>query len=1640
MTADIAMLGIGVDSTGLKQGGQALDEFARKGKGAEDAANRAGKAADFLTRMYKDLAKALAAYKVLDLIKESAMLAARFETMGVVMGVAGNNAGYTRKEMFELEKQLTKTGISMIKAREVLTSLATANIDLSKASRLARAAQDLAVVANVNSSDAMARMVHGIKSGETEVLKTLGLNVSFENSYKKLAAQLGVNKDALTEQQKVMARTNAVLDESTKYAGIYEESMTTAGKAITSLSRYWEDLKVKMGEAFLPALAEAVFRLTDGLKAANAELDKAGSEGLIDRIGRGLNMAFKTVYETVVVLGANVGYVFTMIGNEIGGMAAQVAAILRGDFAGARDIGRQMVADAEAGRKAIDAFSASVIGGASASQQAAQAAQGDADAKERQRMATGAASRAAEAAEEKRLKAAEAAAKAAKKAASEAETARKRALEYIADMNEERQAIGATEQQTRMLAAAREAAKAPTMALKLQIMETALALTVEKQAYEDAEESKRKLKEANDAHVKSLADELQGVIDLVAAEKLAVETYGMSAAAITRHTIAKLESKRASLAGVEGTELEVRQIEELIKAHTRLEGFQNKKLDLDEMLDPGKAESWGDAIKKAMTGAADSIAGVGNALGDYILMQEQAERDRKKATLEHAGDAQRLQKALDKINKKERADSLSSYAEMAGASKKFFKEHTAAYKTLDAIEKAFHAWKMVSMATEFAQKMGLITAETAAVITGQTTVTAGAVASGAVQTAAATTTASANALAAVANQGNGDPYSAFFRIAAMAAIMAGLGLMGGKSAGGGQSVSLAAMRQGSQGTGSVLGDEGAKSQSLANSLELLADNSNIALEYSSGMLATLRSINDGIAGMAASVARSSGLRGTKADQRALGVGASKSALGFGSKSTELVDSGIYFDRVVTGRTAEEWGDVFLGGITDASDGTYGRGITRPSVETTRGQRVGEIMAGGVNARSYADLHHEKSSWWGLSKSSSDSTVFGNIDNDLKAQLTLSIGDMYSGVIQAARGLGVAGADLEATLQNVELGFDRISLMGLSGDDLANELQAVLSSVGDDMAARAVPAMLRFQRVGEGAFETLVRVANGVEVAQYELERFGLTAVDYSTIANRAGDIDAEIVRQTIVNAQRAGDALSGVGQMMLTLDGSAADLASTYADLLAVQQSMIAVGVDPSTLNRSMVRGARDISTLQSGLDTYNERAFSDAERAASLTRRVQGEFARLGVTAPTTWAGLRQLVGGIDKTTEAGATLFGQVMSLVGGFEEMVDAIETANPAIKAKSPRELLDEAFDFLQRTIEAQKDALERSHRLVVDGINAQIKAAQDGIAKTQRLASSLNSTLDRMRAPGMAAGDRLAAQGQIGAALAIAKAGGMLPDADALAGALSVVSSPAEGLFASFEDYQADFYATALQISELASLSDAELTVEQRALEVLQDQLKAAEQAYENELARLDSIVAAAQAEIDRLDGIREVNAAGFAAVVAAVEAFNAASRAAGGSGTVSAAGAGGGGQAVGGVPAGGVGIVHNADGSATAYFPGGGSHNVSGGADNYATLVETYPNLPRFLNGGNHAGGWRVAGEVGPEVEFTGHASFRSNAQSRRMLDMQGLEAEVKGMRGDMFRVLYQIAKNTGKGADLLEKFDYDGMPETRDEETEEQV
>lgn len=293
---DLAELGFKVDSRQLKKGKAELSDFGKQGaktsKDLDKSAKGVSKSFGGMATAIKMAATAYGVFKAVGFLKDATLLAARYETLGVVMKVAGNNAGYSAKQMAEFEKGLQKAGIAMIESRSTLTKMAQAQIDLTQSATLARIAQDAAVIGNINSSEAFDRMIHGIQAGMPLILRNIGIQVDFEAAYQKSAKALGKTSTELTTIEKTQARANAVVAEGAKIQGIYEQSMTTAAKQMNSLKRHVDNLKVGLGKAFTPVLAEVVQQITEGIMGINDEIGDASS---IEDWGNTLRLKFVAI-------------------------------------------------------------------------------------------------------------------------------------------------------------------------------------------------------------------------------------------------------------------------------------------------------------------------------------------------------------------------------------------------------------------------------------------------------------------------------------------------------------------------------------------------------------------------------------------------------------------------------------------------------------------------------------------------------------------------------------------------------------------------------------------------------------------------------------------------------------------------------------------------------------------------------------------------------------------------------------------------------------------------------------------------------------------------------------------------------------------------------------------------------------------------------------------------------------------------------------------------------------------------------------------------------------------------------------------------------------------------------------------------
>jgi DNA-binding Xre family transcriptional regulator len=312
----------------------------------------------------------------------------------------------------------------------------------------------------------------------------------------------------------------------------------------------------------------------------------------------------------------------------------------------------------------------------------------------------------------------------------------------------------------------------------------------------------------------------------------------------------------------------------------------------------------------------------------------------------------------------------------------------------------------------------------------------------------------AQAISAVLNQGNGDPWTAFARMAAMAAAVSQLvGNIGGNFGGSNGFTDTAEQRQATQGRGTVLGDAEAQSASIQNALDITADATSQLVGINRGMLTALQALQGGLDRAGGMLARGAGQAGF----------------------TEIGGSFSFRDN-------------FLGGALSFAPLDPLNLLGGSSQITDQGLAIGGGSLGNVGVQAYQEQQYRR--WRFGSRRTREEMA--PVDDAVESQFQLIIDSIVETVRRGAEALGLLPADVQARLDAFTLEVTRISLKDLSAEEQRAELLAVLSSIFDNIAGDVVPFIEQFQRVGEGLGETLVRVATGVQVTQEGLRRLGFS--------------------------------------------------------------------------------------------------------------------------------------------------------------------------------------------------------------------------------------------------------------------------------------------------------------------------------------------------------------------------------------------------------------------------------------------------------------------------------------------------------------------------------------------------------------------
>ena len=659
-------------------------------------------------------------------------------------------------------------------------------------------------------------------------------------------------------------------------------------------------------------------------------------------------------------------------------------------------------------------------------------------------------------------------------------------------------------------------------------------------------------------------------------------------------------------------------------------------------------------VDRVAANMREAFGSVGGAIGGVItVLDEYGRRQAEIAKRRELG----LLTAKDEVDLQKRAtlDQIGMFGDLTTAAKGFFKEGSDGYKAMATAEKAFRA-------IEFALSLRAMAQD--AIETASSLAKSGA------RTAAKAVEAVVSAISSL-------PFP--LNLAAGAATIAALAsigvAIGGSFGGGGND-----LPKSNDGTGTVLGDVTAKSDSIKRSIDSLKEVDTLMLNTSRDMAASLRSIESQIGGFAALVLRTGDINASE-----------RISTGFSQDTTGKLLEGLITGGGILSKIPIIGG--IIGGIGSLVGSLFG---TKTKVVGSGlyggSQSLADILAGGFDADYYSDVQKKKK-FFGLTTSTKYSTQYSDADPALENQFTLILRQFNNAIVAAAGPLGVATQDIQNRLNSFVVSIGKIDLQGLTGEEIEEKLTAVFGAAADDMAKAAFPGIERFQQVGEGLFDTLVRVASTVESVTASLSMLGssasLMSVDlkmaladqFDSVSDFSNAVDSYFetyytqAEQAAARTAQFADVFASLGlsmpttlaafralveaQDLTTAAGQATyatllQLAPAFADLQATMngaKSAADILSERQDLERKLLElqgntaaiRALDLAQLDASNRALQEQiwALQDAKEAASAAQELKDAWASVGDSIMDEVNRIRGISDG--SATGSFATLLGQ-------------------------------------------------------------------------------------------------------------------------------------------------------------------------------------------------------------------------------------------------------------------------------------------------------------------------------------------------------------------------------------------------------------
>lgn len=545
-----------------------------------------------------------------------------------------------------------------------------------------------------------------------------------------------------------------------------------------------------------------------------------------------------------------------------------------------------------------------------------------------------------------------------------------------------------------------------------------------------------------------------------------------------------------------------------------------------------------------------------------------------------------------------------------------------------------------------------------------------------------------------------------------------------------------AKRQASQGTGTVLGDISAKSESIRRAVEGSESGIGQLVGINQSMLQALRALQAGVSGASDRVAR--GVSGINIDAPDVMSARDVFKFGAGGSIPFLGPIGLLGS---VGSMAFEFfdtmGEILTFGLLDLDKLLGGKAKKRDEGIQIVGGYISDLIDETI-VNAYATFRVKKH----FLDDYDTKEKYQRLDGEVERQFALVFASIYDSVAAGAEALGMAPGQVQAAMDQFVVKTQRLSLENLSVDEQRRELEAYFGTVFDGLAGKVIPFLDEFQQAGEGLGETLARIANYTSVAQEAVRRLG---VQFSDLVGR----------DLVEAAERLMEAAGGVDEFISSMQGFIDNFA-TDAQKFELAQSDLVRALEQANLTLPATRqgyyellraqdaatdaGARNIATLlklQGLADQYYTLLEDSAEEALQAQK---GRVSDLRRAYDALDSAMGRLFSGPDMAVarRQGALAYLQQMAADGAveysreFREALDAatnISMGNYATFADYMRDSAETGALILRlRDITADQISVEEQM------LNAIEDGNQAVIAQLERVNQQLESRPAILAAP------------------------------------------------------------------------------------------------------------------------------------------------------------------------------------------------------------------------------------------------------------------------------------------------------------------